>query len=61
MGGSESKKEKHVVTEDIKIEHERFRHFIYHEDTDQLEIKMDMQSEKDYQNWVYQLKKLNEF
>jgi hypothetical protein len=61
MGANESKKEKGAPVEEIKIEHEKFRHFVYHEQTDQLEIKMDLQSEKDYTNWVQQLKQLNQF
>ena len=59
MGAGESKKERGAPADEIKIEHERFRHFVYHEQTDQLEITMDLQSEKDYANWVQKLKKLN--
>jgi len=44
MGAGESKKDKVVGVEEIKIEHEKFKHFVYHEQSDQLEIKMDMYS-----------------
>ena len=44
MGAKQTKKQQLTPPSDIKINHDKFQRFLYHEQTDLLEITLEMQN-----------------
>lgn len=61
--GNTNKKEEQIKKNDndIKINHEKFSHFVYHEPEDLIEITLEAESEKDINRWDQDLKRINSF
>lgn len=61
MGPTHPKNNQNQPAPDIKINHEKFHNFIYHEQNDLIEITIDMQNERDLKSWDGHLRRLDNF
>jgi len=61
MGPTHPKNTNNQPPPDIKINHEKFHNFTYHEQTDSIEIALDMQNERDQKTWTNNLGRMSSF